>query len=357
MSEIRILEAITPSRIGGAEVYVADLCQGLAELGAEIELFCPSGRPFVEYAAARGIPSINWKTRGKIDPITVLKLARLIKNDSIDVVHTHLSTASLLGAFAAKLAGKPSVAHVHGLNSATCFKHSSAVIAVSEAVKRHICAQGLPESRVHVVHNGVDLEKFEPMPLIDAKRDFGLEADTKLIGVFGRLSSEKGQKVALEAMAQIVKNLPDAQMLIVGDGKDREELLALAESLGISKNVRFEGFNPNIRPMMAACDIVLVPSLKEGFGLTAVNAMALERPVVATNIGGLPEIVVDGETGLLTPANDPVSMSQRIEELLSDPASMQRMGKLGRRRAEDSFDLTHQIGQALRVLKEQADRA
>lgn len=351
MSSIRILEAIIPSKIGGAEVYVADLCDGLAKLGAEIELFCPEGRSFVDYAANRGISSANWKTHGKLDPITVFKLARLIKDRRIDVVHTHLSTASLLGAFAARLAGKPSVAHVHGMNSATCFKYSTKVIAVSEAVKKHLCAQGLPENRVTVVHNGVDLAKFEPMPIEDARRELGL-ASSPLIGVFGRLSSEKGQRIALEAMAILAKNLPNARMLIVGDGKDREALLALAETLEISERVCFENFAPNIRPMMSACDVVLIPSQKEGFGLVAVNAMALERPVVATNIGGLPDIVQDNETGILTPPNDPQAISQALSELLSNPTQMQRMGKLGRKRAEENFDLNRQIELVLEVLKE-----
>ncbi len=350
MSSIRILEAITPSKIGGAEVYVADLCDGLAKLGAEIELFCPKGRPFVEYAANRGISSTTWKTHGKLDPITVFKLARLIKDHHIDVLHTHLSTASLIGAFAARQAGKPSVAHVHGMNSATCFKHSTMIIAVSEAVKKHLCAQGLPEDRVTVVHNGVNLAKFEPMPIDDARSELGIDS-SPLIGVFGRLSSEKGQRVALESMALVAQNIPNARMLMVGDGKDYKDLITLAETLEISEKVRFESFNPNIQPMISACDVVLIPSQKEGFGLVAVNAMALERPVVATNIGGLPEIIKDGETGILTPPNDPQAISQALYELLLDPKKMQQMGKLGRKRTEKHFDLNIQISLVLEVLK------
>ena len=104
MSGLRVLEAITPSRIGGAEVFVTDLFASFAELGAHMEVFCPAGRPFVDYAKARGISPITWNTFGKFDPITVIRLARLMRRDRIDVIHTHLSTASLLGAFAAKLA-------------------------------------------------------------------------------------------------------------------------------------------------------------------------------------------------------------------------------------------------------------
>ena len=352
VSRFCVLEAITPSRIGGAEVYAADICEGLAHLGSEVELFCPTGRPFVDYAANRGLSCHSWKTHGKLDPITILKLARLIRDRHANVVHTHLSTASLLGAFAARLAGVPAVAHVHGLNSAACFKYSTAVIAVSQAAKDHLCAQGLREDRVRVVHNGVDLAKFSPIPPDQARRELGIDARAELIGVFGRLSKEKGQAVALQAMAPLSKIRPNARMLIVGDGKDRAELVSLANSLGISERVRFEPFNPDIRPMISACDIVLVPSLKEGFGLVAVNAMALHRPVIATNVGGLPEIIKDGETGVLVPPGEPEPISRVLSELLADPERMEIMGRLGRKRAEDRFDLDRQIGLVLEVLKE-----
>ena len=169
MQEIRILEAITPSSIGGAEMYVTELCHTLIEMGVHTEVFCPKGRPFVRYAEEKGLQVTNWKTSGKIDPGTVLRLTHLIKSAKIDVIHTHLSTACLLGAFAARFAGIPSVAHVHGLNSANCFKHSTVIVAVSDAVKQHICAQGIPEDKVHVIHNGIDLRKFVPSARDDAR--------------------------------------------------------------------------------------------------------------------------------------------------------------------------------------------
>ncbi|MCL5104503.1 MAG: glycosyltransferase family 4 protein [Armatimonadetes bacterium] len=355
MSALRVLEAITPSRIGGAEVYVADLCRELPALDAEIELFCPAGRPFVEYAKSLDLNPITWKTHGKLDPITIVKLAGLIKRDRIDVTHTHLSTASLLGALAAKLAGIPSVAHVHGLNSAACFKRSSLVIAVSKAVKRHLCAQGLPENRVRVVHNGVDMDKFFPMPIDDVKREQGFDPETPIFGVFGRLSSEKGQRVAIEAFALLLKDAPTARLILTGDGNDRPALEDLVRSLGIEARVRFVGFVPDIRGLIAACDAVIVPSLKEGFGLVAVNAMAMERPVVATTVGGLPEIVLDSETGFLNPPNDPKSIARSLMLLVQDKPLSERMGRQGRIRARECFEIKARIGEVLALLKEAAE--
>ena len=353
MSEIRILEAITPSRIGGAEVFVAELCAELPRQGAHVELFCPAGRPFVEYAAKRGIQPITWSTAGKLDPVTVIRLARLMRTHGIDVIHTHLSTASLLGAFAARLAKRPSVAHVHGLNTATCFRYSSRIIAVSDAVKRHLTGQGIREEKIAVAHNGVDLEKFEPEDPIAAKLRLGYDPDAPLFGVFGRLSPEKGQRVAIEAMFLVLKELPKARLVLAGQGRDWEGLHESAKALGIDDHVQFAGFIHSVRNLMSACDAVIVPSARgEGFGLAAIEAMALERPVVATLTGGLPEIVVKGETGFLVAPNDPNALAQAIIDLASDKSLRERLGTNGRLRVQELFDLRKQLRLVLSILRE-----
>jgi len=362
VSEIRILEAITPSGIGGAEVFVAELCAEMPRQGTHVELFCPAGRPFVEYVSKRGIEPITWKTHGKLDPVTLIRLARLIRSRGIDVVHTHLSTASLLGAFAARLARRPSVAHVHGLNTATCFRYSTRIIAVSEAVKRHLTAQGIREERIRVVHNGVDVERFEPVSPgrslaprgcpAAAKIKLGYDPDAPLFGVFGRLAPEKGQRVAIEAMFLVLKELPNARLVLAGQGPEWNDLHMCARELGVEDHVQFTGFVHNVRHLMSACDAVIVPSLREGFGLAAVEAMALERPVVASATGGLAEIVLHGETGFLVAPNDPNALARALIDLASDDSLRDRLGTNARRRAEECFDLKRQIGLVLGVLRE-----
>ncbi|OFX16324.1 MAG: hypothetical protein A2Z18_04500 [Armatimonadetes bacterium RBG_16_58_9] len=354
MSDIRVLEAITPSGIGGAEVFVAALCPALSEMGARVELFCPQGRPFVDYAADRGIQCVTWKTHGKLDPITLFRLTSLIRKGRFDVVHTHLSTASLLGAFAGKLAGRPSVAHVHGLNTATCFKHSNVVIAVSEAVKRRLCSQGLAQNKVRVVHNGVDIDRFEPVAVDDAKRRLGFDPAEPLFGVFGRLSNEKGQRVALEAVSLLVQHHPKAQLVLVGEGPDRADLETEANALGIAGHVRFAGFVGDVRDLMSACDAVVAPSLKEGFGLAAVEGMALGRPVVATSVGGLTEIVTENQTGFLVPPNNPQALANALIDLLRDKSLADRMGRAGRDRVAENFGLRKQMRKVYSILQEVA---
>lgn len=351
VSGIRVLEVITPSRIGGAEVFAANLCEEFPRLGAQVELFCPSGRPFLGYARSRGAECISWKTRGKLDPVTVLKLVRLARERRVDVIHTHLSTASLLGAFAARLAGKPSVAHVHGLNTATCFRFSDTVIAVSEAVKRHLCAQGIDEGKVRVVHNGIDPARFAPIPADEARASLGYDPHSPIFGVFGRLSSEKGQRTALEAMFLIRLELPNARLVLAGDGRDRVDLEAAAEALGVGQNVVFTGFVQDVRQVMSACDAVVVPSMREGFGLAAVEAMALERPVVASDTGGLSEVVVHAETGFLVPPGNPQVLAESLIELCRNRALARDMGGRGRERVRERFDLRKQMEAVFSVLQ------
>jgi len=355
LKRLRVLEAITPSTIGGAEVYLAKIARRFPRMGAEVDVFCPTGRGFVEFAGAQGVETIGWKTHGKIDPITIIRLARLLGNR--DIIHTHLSTASLLGAFAAKLAGRPSVAQVSGLNTATCYRRSTLVVAVSEAIKRHLCAQGMRPEKIRVVYNGIEVDEIDPIPLVEAKRALGYEEHTPLIGVFGRLSPEKGHTTALEAMFVILKRVPGARLVITGTGRDREELESSAEALGIRDNVDFAGFVPSVREYQAACDVVLVPSLKEGLPTAALETMALERPVVATDVGGLPEIVVDGETGLLVGAQDPGALAEAVVQLLEDPTFAARMGANGRQRVRERFNIEKQLPELLAVLREVAESA
>jgi glycosyltransferase involved in cell wall biosynthesis len=354
-NSVRVLEAITPSRIGGAEVYVTELCNRLPNCGIETLLFCPSGRTFVDYAKKSNLHPITWNTYGKLDPLTVIRLIRLIKSSNCQAVHTHLSTASLLGAFAAKLAKVPSVAHVHGMNSAFSFKFADRIIAVSEAVKANLAAQGL-EKNVHVVYNGVDMERFAPMDVGDARSRTGLEQAGPVFGVFGRLSVEKGQLLAIEAFAKAFPDRQDAVLLVVGDGRDEQVLRNRASELGVSDNVRFIAFTREIGDLIASCDAVLVPSLKEGFGLTAVNSMAMSRPVIASRVGGLPEVVVDGETGLLTEPGNADSLADAMREIASDAELAQQIGQAGRLRAVEKFEINKQIAQVAAILIEKENR-
>lgn len=345
---MRILELITPSHIGGAEMYVARLVRELRKAGDEVTVFSPTGRPFTKYLHDHELDPVSWKTSGKVDPVSVFRLVRLIRERNIELIHTHLTSATFIGALAARAAGIPCVATLHGFTSAFWYRFPPRLIAVSNAVKSHFVAQDVPETRISVLHNGITLADYVPQVLAAAKVEVAHLPGDPLVGIFGRLVPEKGQDVALDALTQLLPIIPNLKLIIVGDGRCREELGMQVERLEIGRNVEFCGFQSDPRPLMRACDIVLMPSRKEGFCLSAIEAMALARPVVATNVGGLPEVVGDGVTGILLPPENPAALAEAIQQLLRHPERAAAMGKAGRARVTQLFDQRQQ----LRLLRE-----
>jgi len=345
---MRVLEIITPSRIGGAEVYLASLVQALWEAGDEVTVFCPSGRPIVNYLRARGITPLTWKTWGKIDPKTLFGLARLIKAQRIDVIHAHLSSAAFIGSLAGRLTGTPCVASVHGFTYAGWYRFADRLHAVSDAVKGDLLRQGIRAEKIRVVHNGIALERFVPQPVAEAKRACGFDPAVPRVGIVGRLNPVKGQATALQAWPQVRERIPAARLMLVGEGKAEPELRALAAQLGIADAVDFTGFCDDPRALMAACDVVAMPSRSEGLGLVAMEAMALQRPVVVSDAGGLVEVVVDNESGLVVPREDSDALGEALIRVLSDLALADRLAHAGRLRVEEHFSAARQ----LRALRE-----
>ncbi len=353
---MRILEAITPSRIGGAEVHVTALARALAARGDTARVFCPAGRPFLAYLEEHGITPLSWPTTGKVDPVTTLRLADALRGEGCDLLHTHLSTASFLGGLAARMAGVPCVATVHGFTSALWYRTAHRLIAVSAAVKAYMVEQGLPAERIRVVHNGVALERYFPLAAAAAKRALGLDPAWPVAGIIGRLAPEKGQALAIAGWPRVLAKAPAARLLLVGDGEDALTLSDQVEARGLGDRVIFAGFQADPLPYFAASDIVLMPSRKEGLGLAAIEAMALERPVLAARVGGLPEVVADGETGLLLPG-DPDSFADATLALVADPARRAAMGRAGRARVAAHFHAETQFALLREVLADAANAA
>jgi glycosyltransferase involved in cell wall biosynthesis len=164
-----------------------------------------------------------------------------------------------------------------------------------------------------------------------------------LVGVVGRLEPQKGHAYLFEAWPSIVAEFPDARLLVVGDGSLRPRLQARAQELGVAGSVLFAGFRADIPRVLDAIDVLALPSLYEGMPLTAIEASAMGRPVVATAVDGTPEVVVEGETGLLVSPGDPAGLANALCRLLGDPAGRARLGRAGRARAMDLFDQRQQV--------------
>jgi glycosyltransferase involved in cell wall biosynthesis len=230
------------------------------------------------------------------------------------------------------------------------------VIAVSEAARAFLIAgKGYAADKIVVVPNGRDLSTFRPGVGREAvRKELGLDGTVPLVGVVGRLEPQKGHAFLLEAWPSVVAEFPDARLLVVGDGTLRARLETRARELGVAPGIVFTGFRPDVPRVLDAIDVLVLPSLYEGMPLTAIEASALGRPVVATAVDGTPEVIRDGRTGRLVPPADPVALSRAIRGVLRDPLGASRMGRAGRDFVLDRFDLDRQVASTARVYREVA---
>lgn len=339
MRPLKVLHIIGGGEFGGAEKHILNLAGAVDPQAAELTVCCLFSAPFVEYAARAGINALAVPMRGKADLGLVRKLSVLIKDGEFDIVHTHGVRANLLGRLAARQAGKKKViTTVHSLlerdyqgavlrlanNLAERATRSLTdhFIAVSQGLKDRLVAGGIPAKSISVIHNGIILDAIKPAEKPSIK-------EAPLVGIVARLHAVKGHRYFIEAAREILLQRPETRFLIVGDGSYRPVLEKLAGSLGVSDKVTFTGFVEDVYSLMTKLDLLVISSLWEGFGLTAIEALALGVPVVATEVGGLPEVVQHGETGLLAPPANASALAKSIVWMLDHPLEAGEMAAKG----------------------------
>jgi len=262
-------------------------------------------------------------------------LAARLREIRPDIVHIHDSASHGAAALAARWAGGVPVIVTRRTHSPLRrgwlgrrkYGWCDRIICVSQAVKSACLAGGLPEGRLVVIPDFVDCARFAPAAVPAETR----ERHATVLSI-GRLTREKGHRVLLEAMALVVQAVPDAQLRICGVGEEHDRLRGQAAANGLLPQVSFVGFVPDVRAELASADVFVMPSLSEGLGVAALEAMAMGKPVVATDAGGLPEAVVHGETGLVVPAGDPGALAEALVPLLGDKEKRRGMGLRGRER-------------------------
>ena len=241
------------------------------------------------------------------------------------MVHTHQIGALLYAGPAARRARVPVVVHTeHGKHYAARWRkrivgrmaarYAHRYFCVSDDIRREVCDfRIVPSTKAEVVHNGIDLAPFEGLPdVVTARRDLGLPADAFIVGTVGRLAAVKRQDVLLRGFARLVANRPSSHLLIVGEGANRAGLESLAAALGISSKVTFAGYASRPERFLAAMDVFALTSDSEGMPLSILEAWAAGKPVVASRVGGVPELIEDGRNGLLVPAGDDVALADRL---------------------------------------------
>ncbi len=345
MGLIKVVHIIGGGEFGGAERHIINLAGALNPQMVEVTVCCLFSDPFVGIATQAGLNAFDVTMRNRTDLSVVGKLASIIRKNNFDIVHTHGVRANLLGRLAARQANrKPVVTTVHSLlerdypgffrrqvNSITEWATrgwTDQFIAVSQGLKAKLVAGGVPADRVTVIYNGIVIEDFSPSSeTVDARTMLGYGPAVPLVGIVARLHPVKGHQYFLEAARIVLEQHPEVRFVVVGEGPQRPALEEMAGQLGIAGQVVFAGFVSEVRSVMAELDLLVISSLWEGFGLTAVEAMALGVPVVSTEVGGLPEVVLHGETGLLAPPANSAALAKNIIWMLEHPQAAAEMAK------------------------------
>lgn len=285
-----------------------------------------------------------------------VKLARIARDHEVSLIHTHNEKAQFYGALAGLLAWVPVVHTKHGKNSTdwrSILRNNLAarlckkIVAVScDAAEQCVKTEMVPVAKVMTILNGVDTMRYSRfIDQVESRRLLGYNPDVPIIGVVARLALVKDHAALLAACRLIKNDAHEFRLLVVGDGPLRGELEALAVSLGLEDEVTFTGSRSDVPELMQAMDVFVLSSRSEGISLTLIEAMACELPIVATSVGGNPEVVMAGETGFLVPSNDPAALAAKIIQLLKSPEMRQKLGIQGRRRAEREFSLSRATAQ------------
>jgi glycosyltransferase involved in cell wall biosynthesis len=353
---MKVLMIIDSLSLGGAERVLATLslvapAAGF-HFGVQVLSLPGSSRSVMEPVLEdAGVPVSYLSIRRLADPRALPRIVRAIRASEADVVHAHLEYAAALVPPAARLAKRPAVSTFH---------HVAVPLSRKEAVKERLAVSvanrgagvvfvsrasfdsfatvyGGPLPNWRVVENGVDLGRFSDAP-DTMPPELGIAPGAPVVTIVGALRWRKGHHVALASWPEVIRHFPDARLLIVGDGPQASALREQAGSLGIAGSVVFAGMRTDVARLMRASQLLALPSQHEALPTTLMEAAACGRPVIASNVDGIPEVVADGETGLLVPWDGQESFAEAVIALLADEPRRREMGLKARALAEERFD-------------------
>lgn len=356
---VRVLHIIDLLGPGGAEMLLHTLASSID--ASRFDLHVCGLRPDFPYELASqiralGVPVIGLNQRNAYDIPTLLTLVRYVLKHKIDIIHTHLLASDIMGRMVGFLTRTPVVSTVH--NSRQDFDHEPArrrwmerwtarlwcrrLIVVSPALREEIAGwYGLPVKRVVAIPNGVDTTRFRPMPELNKaalKRDLlgdpAVDGDAPLVLNVARLVPQKGLRHLVQAAKLVLDARPDARFAVVGQGELKDELRTQASELGLGGKFVLAGIRSDVPELMAASDVFVLSSLWEGLPISLLEAMSSDCPVVATEVGGVGEVVQNDTGGLLVPPEDPEALAQAILSCLNYPVEAQE-------RAASSLEWVH----------------
>jgi glycosyltransferase involved in cell wall biosynthesis len=339
---LRVMFVITSMPVGGMEALLVELIRRLDRSRFEPELCCLKYLDVLGEALAEEIPVFTGLLKHKYDFAVLWRLKKLMRQRRIDAVVTVGAGDKMFwGRLAGRLAGVPvicSALHSTGMPDRVELLNrllaplTDAFIGVAETQGRYLAeGEGCPAAKVRVIPNGVDVEKFHPRwPVASLQGEFCFAPGTPVVGIVAALRPEKNHELFLQAAKLIHQALPTTKFLVIGDGPRRAELECFARDLGLNEAVRFTGTRGDVPEMLSLVDVILLTSHMEANPASILEAMACEKPVVATRVGSVPETVLDGRTGYLVPPGDAYELARLTLDLLCHPDHAALLGRAGR---------------------------
>jgi len=364
-----VLQLISSFGFFGAEGVVLELSKELSRVGIDLYVGVFRNRQNPHTEVANGAKGYGLKTgvfpcNGRFDPKTVFLIREFAKEKGIDLIHSHGYKANFYSAMAASFTRLPLITTCHNWIG-TGFKMKfyerldkiilrrfNKVIAVSDEIKREILNLWLPKSKVSVISNGIDLNRFEGIGNNKIREELKIDPHCKVVGTIGRLTEEKGHIYLLQTAKEVLKRFSDAIFLIIGSGSLKEELEDQAKAMGLENKVIFTGVRRDIPEILNSIDVFVLPSLIEGLPMVLLEAMAAQKPIIATKVGEIPKILEQGKLGFLVKPKDVRGLADAIVSVLKDNDKINKISRKLYNKVRDNYSSEKMAERYLRVYQE-----
>jgi glycosyltransferase involved in cell wall biosynthesis len=363
---MKILHINTERTWRGGEQQTLNLLAGLNERQIAGHLICQAGSLMEKRAVRAGMDVFPITMRGEIDLAASFQIRKLINEFNYNIIHAHTSHAHSLAFLASIRTGV--IRLVTRRVDFTIFRNrflplngikyrfmADYYIAISKKIKAVMVKDGIAADRIFVVYSGIDLERFSGATGDYLIPEFSLQPDGPVVINVAHLAEHKGQQFLVRAIPHVLKQIPSARFFIIGEGKLLGELQALSASLGITQALTFTGFRKDVGAFYQAADLFIMSSVQEGLGTAMIDALALGKPVVAANAGGIPEIIKDGDTGRLVEAANPQALAQGIIQMLTHKDQAQSMAQRGQAVVKEQFSIDAMVENNLAVYRQLLD--
>ena len=368
MNPLRILHITHSLNVGGLERVVVDLAKGFKKRGHFVEICCLDGKePMGEEAEKAGIKVFSLNKKPGITWGLPFRIAEIMKEEQINLVHTHNEAGLLYGVPAALKAQVTNIVHTeHGkepgyenkkalkLAEKFLLKKVKHVVAVSKDMKdKLVTSSGINNDTVSVIHNGIDADNFYQPEHREAMRNaLGIEHDDFVIGNIARMVPLKNHRFLITVFKELLKDLPNLKLVLVGDGLLSEELKTYSRDIGLSDSLLFLGERHDIAQLFSVFDLFVLPSLTEGTSMTIIEAMASGTPVVASKVGGNPEIIENGQKGLLIPLDNILTWANAIKFIIENDIKRKEISKFAKNMVKERFSLRSMVDNYEKVYKD-----